>query len=110
MQSFRLEFSTQGGCYDFLVREKDRCEEFLSFFIGKVSLDLNVSSVFSLFTSAPNRNEHYRARYAFIAQSWFSLTSRFLDHADVVQQAQSKAGSRPVVVMPPHPQTLQHIR
>ena len=110
MQSFRLEFSTQGGCYDFLVREKDRCEEFLSFFIGKVSLDLNVSSVFSLFTSAPNRNEPYRARYAFIAQSWFSLTSRFLDHADVVQQAQSKAGSRPVVVMPPHPQTLQHIR
>jgi len=61
-QSFRLEFSTRGGCYDFLVREKDRCEEFLSFFI------------------------------------------------DIVRQAQSKAGSRPVVVMLPHPQTLQHIR
>ena len=110
MQTFRLEFSTQGGCYDFLVRAKDRCEEFLSYFIGKLSLYSNVSSVFSLFTSAPNRNESYRAGYALMAQSFSSLISRFLDHADVVQQAQSNAGSRPVVVMPPHPQTLQHIR
>ena len=36
IQSFRLEFSSHGGCYDFLVREKDRCEEFLNLFIGEL--------------------------------------------------------------------------
>lgn len=61
-QSFRLEFSVQGGCYDFLVRDKDRCEKFLKVF------------------------------------------------TNVVQQAKMKVGSRPVVVSPPHPQTLAHIR
>ena len=37
MQSFRLEFSTHGGCYDFLVRDKGRCEKFLGLFVGKLS-------------------------------------------------------------------------
>ncbi|XP_022800484.1 serine/threonine-protein kinase 11-interacting protein-like [Stylophora pistillata] len=61
-QSFRLEFSAQGACYDFLVRDKDRCEEFLNVF------------------------------------------------TNVVHKAKTKADSRPVVVSPPHPQTLAHIR
>lgn len=61
-QSFRFEFSSPGGCYDFLVREKGRCEKFLSLFI------------------------------------------------DTVQRAKMKAGSKPVVINPPHPQTLEHIR
>lgn len=37
LQSFRLEFSVQGGCYDFLVRDKDRCEKFLKVFTSKLS-------------------------------------------------------------------------
>ncbi|KAL9968300.1 hypothetical protein ACROYT_G026657 [Oculina patagonica] len=61
-QSFRLEFSTPGGCYDFHVREKDRCEKFLFLF------------------------------------------------TDVVQQARIKADCRAVVINPPHPQTLEHVR
>lgn len=61
-QSFRVEFSRPGGCYEFLVREKDRCKKFLNLFI------------------------------------------------DTVQQAKIKAGSKPTVINPPHPQTLEHIR
>ena len=51
MQSFRLEFSTRGGCYDFLVRDKDRCEKFLSLFVGKFSSSFSSVIFFSLFLS-----------------------------------------------------------
>lgn len=61
-QSFRVEFSLPGGCYEFLVRDRDRCEKFLSLFL------------------------------------------------DNVQRAKAKAGSKRVVINPPHPQTIEHIR
>ena len=51
MQSFRLEFSTHGGCYDFLVRDKDRCEKFLGLFVGKLSSFSFFSVIFFLFLS-----------------------------------------------------------
>ena len=109
MQSFRLEFSaTQGGCYDFLVREKDRCEEFLSLFTGKLSqFNLIIFDQYSLvFFSALQRLIEVKMP----SLHCHDFHSFCFTHADVVQQAQSKAGTRPVVVTPPHPQTLQHIR
>ena len=41
VQSFRVEFSPPGGCYEFLVRDRDRCEKFLSLFLGKFVSYLN---------------------------------------------------------------------
>ena len=76
MQSFRLEFSTQGGCYDFVVREKDRCEEFLSLFIGKLSsfsfFTVIISPFFyPLFTVV----RLIELDMSFIAQSCFLVTA-----------------------------------
>ena len=38
------------------------------------------------------------------------LIQCYFFYADTVQQTKIKAGSKPVVVNPPHPQTLEHIR
>lgn len=75
MQSFRLEFSTHGGCYDFLVRDKDRCEKFLSLFVGKLSSFSFFLGhfFFFFFITALHRSVPYRAVFAFVAPSCFSL-------------------------------------
>ena len=110
IQSFRLEFSTHGGCYDFLVRDKDRCEKFLGLFVGKLFSFSFFSVIFFFFViSVLHHSAPYRAGYAFVIQ-FFAYCSVILTLADIAQKAQSKAGSRPAVVTPPHPQTLQHIR
>lgn len=65
---------------------------------------------FLFFITALHRSAPYRAGFAFVAPSCFSLIAFFFTLTDIVQKAQNNAGSRPVVVTPPHPQTLAHIR